>query len=200
MTTEGSSTSPTDAAAQFEWATVTNLVLIAIAMMVTIAVIWWGAKKARERKAIEREIAESNEASRTDTIGSSDVATAPAPVHAPPTPPLQSDDTPVVATAPFDAAPATIAVDLDTPPSPPADGADDLTRLKGVGPRLAARLGELGITRYADIADLTPADAEALDAQLGTFKGRLARDRLIEQAGHLARGDHEGFEAAFGRL
>ena len=35
---------------------------------------------------------------------------------------------------------------------------------------------------------------------MGAFEGRIARDRLVEQAGYLARGDTDGFEAKFGKL
>lgn len=84
--------------------------------------------------------------------------------------------------------------------APPSGAADDLRQLKGVGPKLAARLGELGITRFDQIAALGPAEIAALDAQLGTFKGRITRDNWVEQAGYLARGDIAGFEARFGKL
>jgi predicted flap endonuclease-1-like 5' DNA nuclease len=72
--------------------------------------------------------------------------------------------------------------------------------MKGVGPKLAAQLASLGYTRFEQIAALTPEQAEALDAQLGNFRGRLTRDRWIEQATYLANGDTAGFETAFGRL
>ena len=86
------------------------------------------------------------------------------------------------------------------PLDPMAATADDLTRMKGVGPRLADRLNSLGIASFAQIAALTPEDADALDARLGDFQGRIHRDRWIEQAGYLARGDITGFEEVFGRL
>jgi hypothetical protein len=35
---------------------------------------------------------------------------------------------------------------------------------------------------------------------MGPFQGRLARDRVAEQADYLARGDIEGFEEKFGKL
>jgi predicted flap endonuclease-1-like 5' DNA nuclease len=72
--------------------------------------------------------------------------------------------------------------------------------MKGVGPKLAERLNALGVTSFAQIAALTPEQAAALDAQLGTFQGRIHRDRWIEQAGFLARGDTAGYEAVFGKL
>ncbi len=84
---------------------------------------------------------------------------------------------------------------------PGAVGApDDLQILKGVGPKLAAMLNQRGVTRYDQIAGLSPGQIEALDCGLGAFRGRLSRDRVVEQADYLARGDREGFEAEFGRL
>ena len=80
------------------------------------------------------------------------------------------------------------------------ESTDDLQRLKGVGPKLAARLNELGITSYAQLAGLNETEVALLDDRLGPFKGRVARDRLVEQAHYLARGDKDGFEARFGKL
>lgn len=83
----------------------------------------------------------------------------------------------------------------------PTDGpADDLERLKGVGPKLAAMLSAHGLTRYEQIAKLTDSEVERIDADLGAFRGRLQRDRVVEQADYLARGDLDGFEQRFGRL
>ncbi len=78
--------------------------------------------------------------------------------------------------------------------------ADDLSRLKGVGPKFVARLHELGITRYDQLAGLNANEAAHLDERMGPFQGRLARDRVVEQAAYLARGDIDGFEERFGRL
>ena len=77
---------------------------------------------------------------------------------------------------------------------------DDLQLLKGVGPKLAAMLGEHGIIRFDQLAKLSPDQVEALDASLGAFRGRLQRDRVVEQADYLARGDRDGYEARFGKL
>ncbi len=131
----------------------------------------------------------------------SDPAAAPEPDALPDPEPQPLADEPVAASAAYEAAPAALASDLAMPPATePEPQEDDLTQMKGVGPKLATRLGELGITRYDQIAALSPSEADALDAQLGTFRGRLQRDRWIEQAGYLAAGDRAGFEAAFGRL
>ena len=123
-------------------------------------------------------------------------------------------DEPIAAAAPFDASPASLAADVpEAAPAPVASpeavlepaareapAADELTRMKGVGPRLAERLNSVGVTSFAQIAALTPAEADALDAKLGDFQGRIHRDRWIEQAGYLAKGDVAGFEATFGKL
>ena len=81
-----------------------------------------------------------------------------------------------------------------------AAAGDDLQRLKGVGPKLASTLRELGITRFEHLAGLSANEVALLDERLGAFRGRIARDRLVEQASYLERGDTEGFEAAFGKL
>jgi predicted flap endonuclease-1-like 5' DNA nuclease len=84
--------------------------------------------------------------------------------------------------------------------SVPPEPSDELERLKGVGPKLAAMLKAHGLTRYEQIAKLTDSEVERLDADLGAFRGRLQRDRVIEQADYLARGDTDGFERQFGKL
>jgi predicted flap endonuclease-1-like 5' DNA nuclease len=77
---------------------------------------------------------------------------------------------------------------------------DDLCRIKGVGPKLADALHGLGFNRYEQLAHLTPTEIERLDNQLGAFRGRITRDRIVEQADYLARGDIDGFEQRFGKL
>lgn len=84
-------------------------------------------------------------------------------------------------------------------PTPAASGpADDLTRIKGLGPKLAALLGEFGVTTFAQIAAWTPEEIERIDAKLGRFAGRIIRDQWVEQAKFLAAGDETGFTARFG--
>jgi len=83
---------------------------------------------------------------------------------------------------------------------PVGGAADDLERLKGVGPKLAVMLKAHGLTRFEQIASLTESELERLDPDLGPFRGRLQRDRIVEQAAYLARGDLDGFEQRFGKL
>lgn len=77
---------------------------------------------------------------------------------------------------------------------------DDLTRIKGVGPKLATRLGELGITGFVQIAGWDEAEIDRIDAELGRFQGRIRRDDWVEQARFLVDGDTAGYEGRFGRL
>lgn len=178
-----------------------QLILIGVVALIVIVGIVAGMRLKRRRSVGER-----NLVARREAAGRVSPPPPPAPVVppvAPPPPPLA--DEPVVAAAPLEASPATLAADLATPPAPepaaaPAAGEEDLALIKGVGPKLVTQLGELGITRISQIAALTPADAEALDARLGAFQGRMKRDRWIDQAQYLAAGDRAGFEAEFGKL
>lgn len=81
-----------------------------------------------------------------------------------------------------------------------AGAGDDLTRLKGVGPKLAAQLAELGVTTFTQVAGWGEADIDRVDAQLGRFQGRIRRDNWVEQARLLAAGDEAGFAARFGNI
>ncbi len=136
----------------------------------------------------------------TPTPSQSQVQTAPAPLS----------DEPIAA-ASFDANPAAETVTpTETPapapapapaPTPAVDhAAAPVTLLKGLGPKVATRLAELGVTTVGDMAALSETEAQNIDAQLGAFTGRMGRDRWIEQSRLLAAGDKPGFEAVFGKL
>lgn len=75
---------------------------------------------------------------------------------------------------------------------------DDLTRIKGVGPKLSARLTELGVFHYRQIAGWTSAEVAEVDRHLGVFKGRIERDRWQAQAQLLDVGNDDDFELEFG--
>jgi predicted flap endonuclease-1-like 5' DNA nuclease len=96
--------------------------------------------------------------------------------------------------------PAEPGQEPDTEGGAEAGLADDLTRIKGVGPKLSARLRELGIETFAAIAGWDEADLARIDGQLGAFAGRPARDGWVEQCRFLAMGDVAGYEAKFGKL
>lgn len=68
----------------------------------------------------------------------------------------------------------------------PEGEADDLKKISGVGPVLEAKLHELGITKFAQIAAFSPEDIANVDDRLN-FKGRIERDNWLEQAATLAK-------------
>lgn len=77
-------------------------------------------------------------------------------------------------------------------PTAPATGADDLTRIRAIDSGLHAKLHQLGIRRYADIAAWTPADVARVSQTLG-FQGRIEQENWIEQAQILSRGGETAF-------
>lgn len=92
----------------------------------------------------------------------------------------------------------------DPEPSPepapaPSGDADDLSQIKGLGPKLVTILAEQGVTRFDQIAAWTDDDVERIDATLGRFQGRITRDQWVEQAKLLAKGDRDGFSERFGQ-
>lgn len=127
-------------------------------------------------------------------------APAPEPFVAPePEPEPESAPEPVAEFEPEPEPAPAPAPELVAPP-PSASAGDDLSKIKGLGPKLQALLPTLGLSTYAQIAALTEADLAALDPKLGPFAGRPARDGWVEQAKYLAAGDVAGFEARFGKV
>ena len=71
--------------------------------------------------------------------------------------------------------------------APAAEGADDLKKLKGVGPKIEEKLHAAGVTSFAQIAVWGDEDVAKMD-ELLAFKGRIVRDGWVEQAKTLAEG------------
>ena len=69
-------------------------------------------------------------------------------------------------------------------------GADDLTRLSGVGPVLEEKLHAAGVTTFAQIAAWGPEEIEDFGEKL-SFKGRIEREGWVEQAKKLSAGEEE---------
>lgn len=96
-------------------------------------------------------------------------APAPSPVTAPP---------PAGKSRSSDPKPATL--------SAPRNGhADNLKQIKGIGPKIEASLYAMGIFHIDQIAGWNKANIDWVDAQL-SFKGRIRRERWVEQALELA--------------
>lgn len=171
----------------------TSLIVIAIIVVLALLVAWWIVRRRPATRV------------RAETIDVLTPGAAPAArntmlVDAPPVVPLPASDVlggmgEVIAAAAADSPEA-------APPAAGAatDDADDLTRIKSLGPKLAAMLRGLGVTRFEQIAAWGEADIARIDPQLGAFQGRIVRDAWVEQARYLATGDVAGFEARFGKV
>lgn len=60
--------------------------------------------------------------------------------------------------------------------------ADDLQEIEGIGPALEKLVNGMGFYHFDQIAAWAPADVAEVDAEMKTFKGRIARDKWVEQA------------------
>jgi len=98
--------------------------------------------------------------------------------------------------------PATSAATEPLPPflDAPRGDRDNLTLMKGVGDRFAAKLNEIGVFHFRQIAGWSPDDVRIADSKLDAFRGRVERDQLVEQAKLLAAGRTTEYEARFGKL
>jgi len=69
---------------------------------------------------------------------------------------------------------------------PPAKATpDDLTKIKGIGPKLEEKLIAAGLKTFEQLAALNAEEAQKLDEQLG-LQGRVLRDDWINQAVELS--------------
>lgn len=177
------------------------LPLILLGLVALVMVVWLLSRMNRKARVVRddsaaplvRDVLEEGAAPAPRNQALIDAPPAavkpdPAPVPAP-------EAVPAGATQPAAAAPP--------PPSPApapaaASGADDLTRIKGLGPKIAALLGEHGVTTFAQIAAWDDAEIARIDALLGRFAGRITRDHWVDQARLLAAADEAGFAARFG--
>jgi NADH-quinone oxidoreductase subunit E len=80
----------------------------------------------------------------------------------------------------------------------PAGAPDDLKLISGVGPVLEGRLNGLGITKWSQVAALTPEQIGQVEGSLN-FAGRVARDNWLAQAEVLARGGEAEYIRVFGK-
>ena len=66
--------------------------------------------------------------------------------------------------------------------APRSGGADDLKKIKGLGPKAETTLNEMGIHHFAQIASWTVAEVAWVEENLKGFKGRVTRDDWVAQA------------------
>lgn len=102
---------------------------------------------------------------------------------APPAPP---EDMPVAIPAAETATPSETVAEpaVEAEPEPKSE-ADELQRIRGIGPAIAGKLQARGITSFAQMAALDEAAIAELDSALD-LKGRIERDDWIGQAQALA--------------
>jgi len=78
----------------------------------------------------------------------------------------------------------------------PTEPPDDLKMISGIGAKLEAALHEHGIRHFRQIAEFTPENVAWVNKHL-RFKGRIERERWIEQARQLADGGDTEFSARY---
>lgn len=163
----------------------TNWPLFLIALLIGLAVAWFLFKGSRRTTVLRDSDGEDGKpATRNQAL-----------IDAPP-----AAAAPVMPASPMGVAGAGTAVAAAQAAAVEAISGDDLTRIKGVGPKLVEMLRGLGVTRFQQIADWSDADIDRIDAELGRFQGRIRRDDWVAQAKLLASGDTTGYEARFGKL
>lgn len=77
--------------------------------------------------------------------------------------------------------------------APREGGADNLKEVKGIGPKLEKLCFSMGVYHFDQIAAWTADEIAWVDANLEGFKGRVSRDKWVEQAKILAAGGETEF-------
>ncbi len=77
--------------------------------------------------------------------------------------------------------------------APEGGAADDLKRIKGVGPKLEEMLNKMGVFHFSQIASWSASEIAWVDQNLESFKGRASRDSWVDQANVLAEGGETDF-------
>ena len=186
-----------------------NVILLVLALVIGIAVAWWvlvaNRKTTVEREEVSEE--ESSAAKRNQALIDAAPAAAKDETVLPPQTPDAIGGVGVAVaagSAPEGELQAAVAPAPQQAPTSAAEetpaGGDDLGRIKGVGPKLVAKLHELGVVSYAEIAGWSEEDIDRIDVQLGRFSGRIRRDNWVEQARLLESGDAAAYAAKFGNL
>ncbi len=174
-----------------------NWPLLLVALLIVIAIVWFAVaanRKTRvsgERRDVLDEGAER--AGRNQALIDTPPASAP---EAMPVAPVVAPGLAGAGTA----VAAAVEEQREIAEEAAREDGDDLTRIKGVGPKLAATLRDLEVTRFDQIAGWDEEDVDQMDAQLGRFQGRIRRDDWRAQARLLAAGDQAAYEERFGKL
>ena len=181
--------------------------LIVAALLLGLVIAWYLFNSSRKTRvtSTSRDVLDDGAAPAQRNKALIDSAPAATPMQPAAGVPAGGATTEPAATAP-------VATPAPTPTPAPASasatpasasapaGGDDLTRIKGLGPKLSATLRGMGVTTFAQIAAWDDAEIDRVDAQMGRFQGRIRRDDWVGQAAMLATGDEAGFADRFGKL
>ncbi|MAQ30757.1 hypothetical protein [Qipengyuania citrea] len=181
--------------------------LIVAALLLGLVIAWYLFNSSRKTRvtSTSRDVLDDGAAPAQRNKALIDSAPAATPMQPAAGVPAGGATTEPAATAP-------VATPAPTPTPAPASasatpasasapaGGDDLTRIKGLGPKLSATLHGMGVTTFAQIAAWDDAEIDRVDAQMGRFQGRIRRDDWVGQAAMLAAGDEAGFADRFGKL
>lgn len=188
-----------------------NWPLFVIALLIGLLVAWWIFVSMRRTRV---------ETDKSDVLdeGNGPAARNQALIDAPPAASTPIPVPPVDEHSPLNRETVAVTPVEVSPPAPSSDpvmantvrptvaaaatvgAGDDLTRIKGIGPKLRTMLAEHDVTDFAQIAGWSEADIDAIDAKLGKFQGRIRRDDWVAQARMLGAGDTAGYESQFGKL
>lgn len=167
------------------------LILLGLALLVVLWVLVRASRKTKVIGEAQGDVLDdgANRAARNQALIDADpsaqshsaLTDSGVPIEAP-----EAEPVPVPAPAPTPA------------PAPAPQTSNDLTKIKGLGPKLATLLGEQGVTSVEQIARWSDADITRIDATLGRFQGRIERDKWVEQAKLLVSGDDGSFNETFG--
>jgi len=72
-----------------------------------------------------------------------------------------------------------------------ASEADDLQKIKGIGPFIAEKLNALGIYKFSQLANMTSEIEDEVNIAIEFFPGRVKRDEWAKQARNLTGGEEE---------
>ena len=163
-------------------------IAVAIALLLLL-VLWWIILASRKTR-VETDRSDVLDEGKGPSQRNQALIDAPPAAAAAITPEVAPEAVPV----------AQKSADGAQPASQATGASDDLTRIKGVGPKLQTLLNSLGVSSFSQIAAWSDADIDAIDAKLGKFEGRIRRDSWVEQAKLLSSGDTAAYESQFGKL
>ena len=182
-----------------------------LALLIGLVTAWWVWGRVETSDADTSDIEPTNAENSSERAANTFTPDADVEPDAEPDPDF--DDEPKVLTASaagtgVAGGAAVLAVSEDNAPTEikpdskpniaPADGEpDDLTRIKGIGPKLNELCQSLGVRRFDQIAEWHASDIAEVD-QYMKIKGRIVRDEWVAQAKLLAEGKVTEHRAHYG--